>query len=71
MILNDKLYDFLKYLVQVLPILSFVVVGLGEIYGFDSARAAGVIALVVTTVQRFISISYNNYKNIDGEKGEE
>lgn len=70
MILKDKVYDFLKYLIQLLPIISFVIVGLGEIYGFDTARAVGVLALIVSAIQRLISISYNNYKNIDGEKGE-
>lgn len=71
MILKDKIYDFLKKLVKFLPIVSFVTVGLGELYAFDTARAAGLIALIISAIQQILDISCNNYKNIDGEKGDE
>lgn len=61
--LSNKVYDKLKFLVQViLPGLAALYVGLAQIYDWDNAQAvAGTIALVAVFLGLFLTSSARQY----------
>ena len=63
MILNNKLYNVLKWilLVGVAPTIALIT-GLGELYNFDTTLIIGTISLIATFLGAITGISNYNYK---------
>lgn len=64
MLLNDKTYDIVKRLVQVvLPAFSALYFGLAAIWNLPAAeQVVGTIAVITTFLGVTLGISHNNYK---------
>ena len=60
--LNNKVYDFLKWvlMVAVAPTIAFIT-GLGELYNFETSLIVGTISLVATFLGALMGISNYNY----------
>ena len=62
MILNDKVYDILKWLlITFIPSLILLIVALGSIYGFDTEIITLTISAIATFIGSLIGISNINY----------
>ena len=63
MILKDKLYTTLKWIlaVAVAPTVTLIT-GLGELYNFDTTLIVGTISLIATFLGALIGVSNHNYK---------
>ena len=63
MILKDKLYTTLKWIlaVAVAPTVALIT-GLGELYNFDTTLIVGTISLIATFLGAIIGVSNRNYK---------
>ena len=61
-ILNDKWYNILKWIlsVAVAPTIALIV-GLGEVYGFDTYKIVQTISLVATFLGAIFGISVYQY----------
>lgn len=62
MILNDKVYTILKWILAtaVAPTITFIT-GLGELYGFDTKLIVGTIGLIASFLGALIGYSNYNY----------
>ena len=68
MVLSNKVYDVLKYLILIVaPALITLISGLGVLFGFDATIINGVIALVSAFIGSLIGVSTKNY-NKEQEK---
>lgn len=68
MVLNDKLYNTLKWLLlTVVPALITLISGLGTVYGFDTTQVTAVIGLFATFIGALIGISNANYAKVDSD----
>lgn len=68
MVLSDKVYNTLKWLLLTLvPALITLISGLGTIYGYDTTQITAVIGLVATFIGAVVGISNANYSKGDGE----
>lgn len=69
MILKNKHYDILKWIVQiVLPATGALYFGLGQIWNFPLGKEiVGSIAIITTFLGAILGISTNNYKKNLGE----
>lgn len=67
MILNNKIYTALKWIlaVAVAPTIALIT-GLGELYKFDSTIIVGTISLVASFLGALLGIS--NYNYMKGDK---
>lgn len=62
MVLNDKLYNTLKWLLlTVVPALITLISGLGTVYGFDTTQVTAVIGIIATFIGAVVGISNANY----------
>lgn len=62
MILNDKVYNILKWVVIIaLPAVNALVASLGLVLGFDSSVACGVLSAVTVFLGALIGVSNRNY----------
>ena len=62
MILNDKVYNVLKWLLlTVVPALITLISGLGTIFGYDTTQITAVIGIIATFVGAIVGISNANY----------
>lgn len=60
--MSNELYDVLKWIVITgLPTLATLIIGLGELYGFDSSVVAGTITLTAGCIGTCIGISSVKY----------
>ena len=61
-ILNDKWYNILKWVlsVAVAPTIALIV-GLGEVYGFDTYKIVQTISLIATFLGAIFGISVYHY----------
>lgn len=66
MILNNKIYTALKWIlaVAVAPTIALIT-GLGELYKFDSTIIVGTISLVASFLGALLGISNYNYNKGD------
>ena len=56
------IYDFLKKLFSVLPLVATFVIGLGKIWGFSwSTSVAGTISLIATLGLEILQVFSNRY----------
>ena len=62
MILNNKFYTILKWIlaVAVAPTIALIT-GLGELYKFDTTLIVGTISLIATILGALLGISNYNY----------
>ena len=62
MILNNKFYTILKWIlaVAVAPTIALIT-GLGELYKFDTTLIVGTISLIATFLGALLGISNYNY----------
>lgn len=68
MILNDKLYNTLKWLLlTVVPALITLISGLGTVYGFDTTQVTAVIGIIATFIGAVVGISNANYAKGDSD----
>lgn len=69
MILSDKVYDILKWVVQLLlPATGALYFGLSQIWGFLFAEEiVGTIAIVTTFLGAVLGISSMEYKKAQGD----
>ena len=68
MMLPDKIYDVLKWIVLIfVPALITFISGLGVLFGFDTTIIVGVIGLVATFIGSLIGVSTRAY-NKEQEK---
>lgn len=71
MVLSDKLYNTLKWLLlTVVPALITLISGLGTVYGFDTTQVTAVIGLFATFVGALVGISNANYAKGDLDNAE-
>ena len=64
MILNDKLYNILKWgLITFVPALLVLIETLGVIYGYDTQVLVLTISAIATFVGSLIGVSNVNYNN--------
>lgn len=71
MVLNDKLYNTLKWLLlTVVPALITLISGLGTVYGFDTTQVTAVIGLFATFIGALVGISNANYAKGDSDNAE-
>lgn len=69
--MNDKVYDALKFIVVIVsPALVTLIVTLGELYGFDSAKICGTISALAVFAGSVLQISSANYKKANTKKEE-
>ena len=62
MILSDKVYNTLKWLLlTVVPALITLISGLGTIYGYDTTQITAVIGIIATFIGALVGISNANY----------
>ena len=62
MILNDKIYNILKWtLITFVPALILLIEGLGALYGFNTSLVVGTISLIATFLGALVGISNANY----------
>lgn len=62
MILNDKVYNILKWLlIIVVPASITLIGGIGTLYGYDTTKIITIISLVSTFIGAITGISNNNY----------
>lgn len=60
--MSNEVYDALKFIVTVVsPALVALIIGLGELYGFNSAIITGTITLLTTFAGALLGISTKNY----------
>lgn len=68
MVLSDKLYNTLKWLLlTVVPALITLISGLGTVYGFDTTQATAVIGIIATFIGAVVGISNANYVKADSD----
>lgn len=66
MILSDKVYNMLKWLLlTVVPALITLISGLGTIYGYDTTQITAVIGIISTFIGTLVGISNANYAKGD------
>ena len=64
MILSDKMYKFLKwFLILFVPAFLTLIIGLGQLWNFETELIVGTISLLATFLGAITKISDNNYKN--------
>ena len=70
MILNNKIYTALKWIlaVAVAPTIALIT-GLGELYKFDTTIIVGTISLVASFLGALLGISNYNYMKGDKQHG--
>ena len=69
MILNDKLYDFLKWLlIRFVPALLVLIETLGVIYNYDTQIIVLTISAIATFLGALIGISSSNYSKTKTKK---
>lgn len=62
MILNDKVYNILKWtLITFVPALILLIETLGGLYGFDTSLIVGTISAIAVFLGALIGISNVNY----------
>lgn len=66
MILNDKIYTTLKWIlaVAIAPTIALIT-GLGELYNFDTTYIVGTISLIASFLGALLGISNYNYTKGD------
>lgn len=63
MILNNKLFTILKWiLATAVPPTITLIIGLGELYNFDTTIIVGTITLIATFLGALLGVSNYNYK---------
>ena len=68
MIIPNKIYDYLKWIVMILlPALETAIFGLGQLYGFDSTIICGTIAIIATFIGALIGVSTHAYNKEKAE----
>ena len=66
MILSDKMYKFLKwFLILFIPSVLTLIIGLGQLWNFETELIVGTISLISTFLGAITKISDVNYKNYD------
>lgn len=66
MILSDKAYKFLKwFLILFIPATLTLIIGLGQLWNFETELIVGTISLISTFLGAITKISDANYKNYD------
>lgn len=66
MILSDKAYKFLKwFLILFIPATLTLIIGLGQLWGFETELIVGTISLISTFLGAITKISDANYKSYD------
>lgn len=64
MILSDKMYKFLKwFLILFVPAFLTLIIGLGQLWNFETELIVGTISLLATFLGAITKISDANYKN--------
>lgn len=64
MILSDKMYKFLKwFLILFVPAFLTLIIGLGQLWDFETELIVGTISLLATFLGAITKISDSNYKN--------
>lgn len=62
MILNDKIYNILKWLlIIVVPATITLIGGIGTLYNYDTTKIITIISLISTFVGAVTGVSNNNY----------
>lgn len=62
MVINDKVYDVLKWIILIVsPALVTLVTTLGGLYGFETNLITGTIAAITTFAGVILKISSDNY----------
>lgn len=66
MILSDKMYKFLKwFLILFIPAFLTLIIGLGQLWDFETELIVGTISLLATFLGAITKISDANYKELD------
>ena len=69
MILNDKIYNFLKWLlITFVPALLVLIETLGVIYNYDTQIIILTISAIATFLGAIVGISNNNYNKSSKSK---
>ena len=64
MILSDKMYKFLKwFLILFIPAFLTLIIGLGQLWDFETELIVGTISLLATFLGAITKISDSNYNN--------
>lgn len=69
MIISDKVYNILKWVVMILlPAVNVLVASLGAVIGFSSEMACGIISAITVFLGALIGVSSHNYNKENSDK---